>query len=167
MQLGGRLPLHLADVRRTARHVDHALERTLAGHGRLDVIGHSLGGLVATYWMKRIDRGRRIRRVITLGTPHRGTPYAWLGVLMCGAFSRAVWQMLPGSSLVRELAALPVPESSELICLGSHDDAVVPARLALPAAAPRLRASALSRVSHLDFVWSRRAFDYVASLLAA
>ncbi|HEU4428797.1 MAG TPA: alpha/beta fold hydrolase [Myxococcota bacterium] len=165
MRLGGRLPLHLADVRRTARHVDRALERTLSGAGRVDVIGHSLGGLVATYWLKRIDRGRRIRRVITLGTPHRGTPYAWFGVLLFGAFSRAVWQMLPGSRLVRELATLPVPESSELICLGSHDDAVVPARLALPAPAPRLRASALSRVSHLDFVWSRHAFDHVVTAL--
>jgi len=167
LRLGGRLPLHLSDVRRTARHVDRALERILGSETRVDVIGHSLGGLVATYWLKQIDRGRRIRRVITLATPHHGTPFAWFGVLVFGAFSRAVWQMLPGSNLLRELAALPVPESSELICLGSHDDSVVPARLALPEPAPRLRASAVRRVSHIDFVWSRRAFHHVATALAA
>jgi len=169
MRLGVRQPLHLADIRRTARHVDRELERLLGNspRSRVDVVGHSLGGLVATYWLKRIDQGRRIRRVITLGTPHHGTPYALLGVLLFGAISPAVWQMLPGSRFVRELAALPVPESSELICLASHDDAVVPASLATPAPAPRLRASAVSRIRHVDFLWSRDVFQHVASLLAA
>ena len=169
LRLGGRLPLHLADVRRTARRVDRALARLAerSSFGRVDVVGHSLGGLVATYWLKRIDQGRRIRRVITLGTPHRGTPFAYLGVLLFGAISPAVWQMLPGSRLVRELEALPVPESAELLALGSHDDAVVPARLAAPPAAPRLRSSAISRVRHVDFLWSRDVFAHVASALAA
>ena len=157
LRLGCRLPLHLADVRRSARRVERALDRLArrTSFGRVDVVGHSLGGLVATYWLKRIDQGRRIRRVITLGTPHRGTPYAALGVLLLGAISPAVWQMLPGSGLVRELAALPVPEGSELVALGSHDDAVVPASLALPRPAPRLRAAAISRASHIELLWSR------------
>jgi len=168
-RLGCRLPLHLADVRRSARRVERALDRLAQAtpFGRVDVVGHSLGGLVATYWLKRIDQGRRIRRVVTLGTPHRGTPFAALGVLLFGAISPAVWQMLPGSSLVRELAALPVPESSELIALGSHGDSVVPARVAFPMPAPRLRASAVSRIRHVDFLWSRDVFQHVAGALAA
>jgi pimeloyl-ACP methyl ester carboxylesterase len=168
LRLGCRLPLHLGDVRRSARRAERALERLARGAAfpRVDVIGHSLGGLVATYWLKRIDQGRRIRRVITLGTPHRGTPFAALGVLLFGAFSPAVWQMLPGSRLVRELAALPVPEGSELVALGSHDDAVVPARLALPPPAPRLRTRAIGRIRHVDFLWSRDVFRHVASALA-
>ncbi len=88
-------------------------------------------------------------------------------MLLFGAISPAVWQMLPGSRLVRELEALPVPESAELLALGSHDDAVVPARLAAPPAAPRLRSSAISRVRHVDFLWSRDVFAHVASALAA
>ena len=169
LRLGCRLPLHLAGVRASARRVDRELARIAARSplGRVDVVGHSLGGLVATYWLKQIDRGRSIRRVITMGTPHRGTPFALLGVLLFGAISPAVWQMLPGSQLVRELAALPVPETSELIALGSHDDAVVPARLALPAPAPRLRSAAVSRVRHVDFLWSRDVFDHVKGALAA
>jgi triacylglycerol esterase/lipase EstA (alpha/beta hydrolase family) len=169
LRLGGRLPLHLADVRRTARRVERALEQLAQRTpiGRVDVVGHSLGGLVATYWLKRIDHGRRIRRVVTLGTPHRGTPLALLGVLLFGAISPAVWQMLPGSALVRELEALPVPEGAELIALGSHDDAVVPVQLAVPAPAPRLRAAAISRVRHIDFLWSRDVFRHVEGALAA
>jgi triacylglycerol lipase len=169
LRLGCRLPLHLADVRRTARRVDRALAKLSrrTPFGRVDVVGHSLGGLVATYWLKRIDQGRRIRRVVTLGTPHQGTPFAYLGVLLFGAFSPAVWQMLPGSRLVRELAGLPVPESSELIALGSHDDSVVPAKLALPVAEPRSRSASVSRIRHIDFLWSRDVFNHVAGALAA
>lgn len=169
LRLGCRLPLHLADVRRTARRVDRALARlqSRTPFGRVDVVGHSLGGLVATYWLKRIDQGRRIRRVITLGTPHQGTPFAYLGVLLFGAISPAVWQMLPGSRLVRELAGLSVPETSELIALGSHDDSVVPARLAAAAAEPRSRSASVSRIRHIDFLWSRDVFNRVAGALAA
>lgn len=169
LRLGRRLPLHLADVRATAERVDRELARLAerAPFGRIDVVGHSLGGLVATYWLKRIDRGRRIRRVVTLGTPHQGTPFALLGVLLFGAISPAVWQMLPGSRFVRELDRLDVPEESELIALGSHDDGVVPARLALPSRAPRRRTAAVARVRHVDFLWSRDVFAHVASALAA
>ncbi len=166
LRLGCRLPLHLADVRSTARRVERALD-ALGSLGRVDVVGHSLGGLVATYWLKRIDRGRRIRRVITLGTPHRGTPLAWLGVVLFGVISPAVWQMLPESRLVRRLAELPVPEGSELIALGSVDDPVVPARLAAPRAAPRSRSTEVARVGHVDFLWSRDVFRHVAGALAA
>jgi triacylglycerol esterase/lipase EstA (alpha/beta hydrolase family) len=169
VRLGCRIPLHLADVRESARRLERKLERISERSplGRVDVVGHSLGGLVATYWLKRIDEGRRIRRVITLGTPHQGTPFALLGALLFGAISPAVWQMLPGSKLVRELEALPVPEHSELVALGSHDDSVVPAKLALPAPAPRLRALPVSRIRHIDFLWSRDVFDHVKGALAA
>ena len=169
VRLGGRLPLHLADGRASAQRLEATLDRIAARTplGRIDVVGHSLGGLVATYWLKRIDAGRRIRRVITLGTPHRGTPFALVGVLLFGAISPAVWQMLPGSRLVRELAALPVPEHSELIALGSQDDGVVPLKLALPAPGPRLRTLPVSRVRHVDFLWSRDVFAHVHGALAA
>jgi pimeloyl-ACP methyl ester carboxylesterase len=169
LRLGCRLPIHLADVRHTAERVDRALARIAltAPIGRVDVVGHSLGGLVATYWLKRIDRGRRIRRVITLGTPHRGTPLAWLGVALLGWISPAVWQMLPGSPLLRALARWPIPEGSELLALGSEGDAVVPAHLATPAPAPRLRCAAVSRIGHVELLWSRDVFARVAGALAA
>jgi triacylglycerol esterase/lipase EstA (alpha/beta hydrolase family) len=168
LRLGRRLPLHLADVRRSAKRAARALEQIAerAPLGRVDVVGHSLGGLVATYWLKRLDGGRRIRRVVTLGTPHRGTPFAALGVLLFGAVSPAVWQMLPGSPFVRALAAAPVPEGSELLALGSLADGVVPVACALPQPAPRLHTAAVARVRHVDFLWSRDVFDHVARALA-
>ncbi len=55
---------------------------------RLHLIGHSLGGLDARYMISRLDMASRVRSLVTIGTPHRGTPFAdW----MCSRFSR-IWQ---------------------------------------------------------------------------
>jgi pimeloyl-ACP methyl ester carboxylesterase len=43
------------------------------GASRVDVVGHSLGGLVARYLVE-IGHGERIRRLVTLGTPYVGHP---------------------------------------------------------------------------------------------
>lgn len=164
--LGGALPLHVGDVRASAARVNEELERLAlrSAFAYVDVVGHSLGGLVATYLLKRLDRGRRVRRVVTLGTPHGGTPAAWLGVALLGLVSRAVWQMLPGAPLLRELAALPVPEGAELLALASDRDAVVPEASVSPA--PRQHNLPLPGLGHVEFLSSRRAFHAVASALA-
>jgi hypothetical protein len=43
---------------------------------RVIVVAHSLGGLVARYWLGPLDGWRVCRALITLGTPHRGAPKA-------------------------------------------------------------------------------------------
>jgi pimeloyl-ACP methyl ester carboxylesterase len=132
----------------------------------VDVVGHSLGGLVAAYLLKCLDRGRRIRRVVTLGTPHRGTPLAILGVILFGLVSPAVWQMLPGAPLLHEIAATPVPEESELIALGSDADGVVPRAFASVLPAPRQANARVPDLGHVDFLLSRESFRFVAAALA-
>lgn len=168
MRLGGGLPLHLGDVRATARRVQRDLERlaTRSGVSYVDVVGHSLGGLVAAYHLKCLDQGRHVRRVVTLGTPHRGTPWALLGALVAGAFSAAVWQMIPGSPLLRALARLPVPANSELIALESDSDGVVPSSFARLPQAPRHANVHVLGLGHMDYLLSPAAFRFVAAALA-
>jgi triacylglycerol lipase len=132
----------------------------------VDVVGHSLGGLVATYLLKAIDRGKRVRRVVTLGAPHRGTPLALLGALPLGVFSRAVWQMLPGSPLLKEMERLPVPEGSDLFALEADADALVPLSFGRPPPAPRQANAVLAGIGHVDLLFSRCALDAVRTLLA-
>jgi triacylglycerol lipase len=161
--------LPIVDVRRSAAHADALLDRLERerSFSHVDVVGHSLGGLVAAYWLKRVDRGRRIRRVVTLGTPHAGTAFAGPGALLLGLFSRALWQMIPGSSLLRELEGEPMPVGSELVAIASRDDAVVPAHRARAANAPRQRSVELARVGHCELLWSQTAFRLVANALAS
>ncbi len=45
-------------------------------HDRIDLIAHSLGGLDARYALAHLGLSRRVRSLVTIGTPHRGTPLA-------------------------------------------------------------------------------------------
>ena len=45
-------------------------------HDRVDIVAHSLGGLDARYALARLGLASRVRALVTVGTPHRGTPLA-------------------------------------------------------------------------------------------
>jgi Lecithin:cholesterol acyltransferase len=57
--------------------------------GRVVVIGHSMGGLVARYWLGPGGGAALCRGLYTLGTPHRGAPKA-LDVIANGARLKGV-----------------------------------------------------------------------------
>jgi triacylglycerol lipase len=48
---------------------------------RVNVIAHSMGGLDARYAIARLGIARRVASLTTIGSPHRGTPLADLGVV--------------------------------------------------------------------------------------
>ncbi|MDJ0383384.1 alpha/beta fold hydrolase [Streptomyces sp. G-G2] len=86
---------------RLADHVEEMCART--GARRVDMVGHSLGGLVARYYVQRLGGDARVRTLVTLGTPHAGTRAA-----PCGDLHPLVRQIRPGSAVMEELAA-PAP----------------------------------------------------------
>ncbi|MDQ0788703.1 triacylglycerol lipase [Streptomyces sp. B3I8] len=78
------------------RHVEDLLART--GQGHVDVVGHSLGGLIARYYVQRLGGDLRVRTLVTLGTPHSGTRVAPLADA-----HPIVRQMRPHSAVLEEL----------------------------------------------------------------
>src|SRR5262245_38827837 len=108
------------DVQIAAKRVDAAI--AAARFDDVDVVGHSLGGLIATELLKNVDRGARVRRVITLGTPHAGAPLARYGAIATLGLSPCIRQLVQGSRYLAELAALPVPAGSELIAITGQAD---------------------------------------------
>ncbi|MET9056592.1 alpha/beta fold hydrolase [Streptomyces antibioticus] len=93
------------DIRTAAellgRHIEEICTRT--GSSRVDVVGHSLGGLIARYYAQRLGGDVRVRTLVTLGTPHSGTRVAPLANA-----HPIVRQMRPGSALIEELSR-PAP----------------------------------------------------------
>lgn len=66
---------------------------------RVIVIAHSMGGLVARYWLGPL-RGHSIcRALITLGTPHRGAPKALDWLVHGAAIGR--WRLDAASAVLR------------------------------------------------------------------
>ena len=88
------------DIRSAAellgRHIEEICERT--GSDRVDVVGHSLGGLIARYYVQRLGGDSRVRTLVTLGTPHSGT-----SVVPLANAHPIVRQTRPGSELIEEL----------------------------------------------------------------
>lgn len=113
-----------------AEMVAQKLERLCQRHNldRLHIIGHSKGGLVARTYIQRFGGDRRVKSLITLGTPHHGTPTAALGTVIMGGglLSRSPWQMLPGSPLLRRLREDHFPAGIPLASIYSKHDVICP-----------------------------------------
>jgi triacylglycerol lipase len=95
------------------------------GLGPLTIVGHSKGGLVAAYYVKKLGGWHRARAVVTLGTPHHGTPLAYLG-LPLGLVARSVLQLRPGSAFLELLHDGPWPTQVRLTSIWSRRDAWAP-----------------------------------------
>ncbi|MFI1372779.1 esterase/lipase family protein [Streptomyces longwoodensis] len=93
------------DIRTAAellgRHIEEICDRT--GSPQVDVVGHSLGGLIARYYVQCLGGDLRVRTLVTLGTPHSGTRVAPLANA-----HPIVRQMRPESPLIQELQS-PAP----------------------------------------------------------
>jgi triacylglycerol lipase len=92
-------------IPRAAVRLGDAIEKLSAasGYERIHVIGHSLGGLIARYYVQRQAGDRHVHTRVTLGTPNQGTQLAWAAPLL-----PLVRQLTPNSSVIQELAE-PAP----------------------------------------------------------
>jgi triacylglycerol lipase len=114
-----------AGVPQLAAGLVEAVRTVLRRTGSPDVhlVGHSLGGLVARYAVQLLGLDEVTRSVVTVGTPHRGTRLAWLGL------GPAAAQLQPGSGLLRDLP--PLEDTSRVrwaVVQGSADILVSPRR---------------------------------------
>jgi len=152
----------LGDIRDLAIRVHRELEDQ--GVQQCDMVGYSMGGLVAAYLAKCLDHGRRIRRVITLGTPHRGVPFLadWRGRL---ARWRSAEQMRAGSALLDHLLRLPLPDGVRMLSIAGGDDSVVPPDAARLDGAG-CRNLVVPGLDHWSLLTSRRTFRCVRDVLA-
>ena len=98
------------------------------GLERFHIVGHSKGGIVARHYVQHHGGDKRVKSVVTLGSPHHGTPTAAIGVgLMAGGLiSKSPIQMLPGSSLMRMLRKDSFPPGVPLSSIYSRHDVVCP-----------------------------------------
>jgi triacylglycerol esterase/lipase EstA (alpha/beta hydrolase family) len=104
--------LGLGDIGQTSQPLAGLVDqvRAQSGAARVDLIGHSQGGLVARYYVKNLGGSAKVDRVVSLGAPHYGTYVAnfvaffglgnCIGIIACE-------QMAIGSSFLNNLNAGP------------------------------------------------------------
>jgi triacylglycerol esterase/lipase EstA (alpha/beta hydrolase family) len=129
------------------------------GAARVAVIAHSMGGLVARAYLRRVGAAR-IARLVTIGTPHHGSMLAWTFAGRCLAQMRPGNPWLAGINAA-ENDASPVPVVS---VWSRHDSMVAPQASADLACA---RNVVLSGIGHNALLSSRRVMDEVARVVAS
>ncbi len=120
--------LNMRDIRASALLIHRKVEQIIkqAGVHRIDIVGHSMGGLIGLYYIKHLGGQSRVRRMVMLGTPARGTWAALVGVAALGLVSASSWQLLPGSSFLQELHDGPLPHGVEFFTIAAERDWVCP-----------------------------------------
>ena len=153
-----------SDVRAAAAALGEAVEQACAqtGHERVHVVAHSMGGVVARYYVQRMGGDERVHTLVTLGSPHGGTDLARLVPMK---LSR---QLRPGSELLAELAE-PAPGCrTRFLALWSDLDQLIYPKRNARIDHPDLHAHnvMLRGVGHMSLPIDRRAARMVARALA-
>jgi pimeloyl-ACP methyl ester carboxylesterase len=147
------LPLDtIAEV--VGRRIDDARERFDAD--RVHVVAHSLGGLAVRAWMANHNGDDVIDRIVTLGAPHQGTPWAYLPGL-----PPSLKAVRPGSSYLTDL---PAQADDRWTTVGATADVVVPHRFAHLPGAHQVN---LDGVGHLGLLHHESAWRVVTDALKA
>jgi len=152
------------DVRSVAVRLQQLVETTCqeTGYERVHVIGHSLGGVVARYYVQRLGGDARVHTLCTLGSPHSGTHTARLWP------QRFVQQLRPGSDVVGELAQ-PAPGCrTRFVAFWSDLDQMVVPKRSARIDHPDLQARnvLLRGVGHMSLPIDGRVVHEIAFLLA-
>ncbi len=120
--------LNIGDIRKSAYRIHKKIQEILRGTDldRLDIIGHSMGGLIGLYYIKRLGGHQFVRRFISLGTPHQGTWFALVGIPTLGLISPSVWQLIPNNFFLKELQATPLPSNVSYYSIAGRRDWICP-----------------------------------------
>lgn len=130
----------------------------------VDAVAVSMGGLVcrnaASERMMHGRRRLRIRRLFTIGTPHRG---AWLAERI--AVDRAARAMKPGSAFLARLDRELASADYEMVCYARLYDEFVGATRSAPHGRDPIWLSGPRVLSHLTIAQDRRILADVAARL--
>lgn len=154
-------------IDRLAEKVRDKVERLYERYpqmGPLSIIGHSKGGLIGHYYVKRLGGDRRVKNLITMASPHNGSPSAYFGIAAYGLISRSIWQLTPMSPFIRRLKMGAFPRDVRFTSLFSKADRVNPfpsCILENPHDHANLSNVEVADVVHREFVTSRTVYQVV------
>jgi triacylglycerol lipase len=154
-------------VEELGRKVDMVMRKTDAQ--QIDIVAHSLGGIVSRTYLTLGEGRGKVRRLVTLGTPHQGTHMSFMAKgLSRGALDA---DLRVNSYLLRLLNNTELPKTSEIVSIHSPFDwTVLPADNAHCTGSPcaQIKNIQLEYIGHMGLLYSSEAFDaIVRSILLA
>jgi triacylglycerol esterase/lipase EstA (alpha/beta hydrolase family) len=149
----------MAYSRLLSKQIDTVLEvNGLGPDAQVDIVAHSMGGVIARLALLEVQNISRVRTLVTLGTPHAGTAAARFGGTECCKALR------PDSETIAALSQqLPWRGPCRLVCLWSEADPLMqPAETAQVFGAENRR---LVGVRHTDYLLRREVWREVHEAL--
>ena len=153
-----------SDVRKAAAELGRHVERVCqqSGYEQVFLVGHSLGGIIARYYVQCLAGDARVSTLVTLGSPHAGSQLARMAPLLVGR------QLRPNSELMRELAG-PARCSTRFVAIYSDRDEVVVPNSSARLDHPDLRVTTLliHGVGHLSLLVNSTVAHAIAAALTS
>lgn len=133
--------------------------RAATGAAEVDLVGHSMGGVVGRYYVSLAGGDGVVKHLITIGSPHSGTEISKIGV------GHPTRELLLGSNLLTRLAASPPPAHTRITSIWSRGDALVPGARQRPF--PGAEVVMYPDLGHVGLLASRRVARAVIERLSA
>jgi pimeloyl-ACP methyl ester carboxylesterase len=156
----------MLSIKDYGKEVHEAVKKIQESTGKHDliIVCHSMGGLVAKEFLYHHPvEGVRVRKIITLGTPHAGTKLARLGALIR---SRCCKEMRPNSKLTTLLQTKAKQDTStQYRQIGSKTDCIILPRKSATNAdeSSTVKNYVLEATGHIGYLFSDTAADITIS----
>jgi triacylglycerol lipase len=149
-----------AAAARLGEQVEAICEQT--GYERIHVVGHSMGGILARYYVQRLGGDARVHTLVTLGSPHGGTGAARL--LPFGVTA----QLTPTSAVIEELRSPAAGCRTRFVAFWSDLDGLISPKRAARIDHPDLsvRNVFVRGAGHMSLPIDRRVVHDIVTTLA-
>jgi triacylglycerol lipase len=134
----------------------HAMRRDF-GVKKVDIVAHSMGGILARYVLQKMGNDGLVRKLITLGTPHQGTCLSRYLLLT------HLRELMPGSQTLLDLEnAAPLTKTQAVAVYGSLDVLMWPRERAHWSGVRNIQ---LKGVGHAGLLFSKRVVQIILAHL--
>lgn len=155
------LNTYTSTIEAMAREIKKVVEEIIkkTKHKKVDIIGHSLGGLVGRYYVQNLGGYKRVNNLITLATPNWGTALAIFGI------GPSAKQMRPEAEFIDRLNTdINNLRKINFASIWSPFDSLVipPTNAILRGAGKNIR---IDFVGHIGMLYSDRVFELICKIL--
>jgi pimeloyl-ACP methyl ester carboxylesterase len=156
------LGLPIWSIEHYAKLVDEKVKEISQATGRNDLIliGHSMGGIIASFWATQQTQGIQVKSVISLSSPFQGTKRAEVGIGECAK------QLKIGSEFLQNLyQKIQQSQAIRFFHIGSESDTTIrPLFSAFVSGKP---GKIYEKLGHMMYLFSDDVIDDVAEYLQA
>lgn len=155
----------------SAHFIDYKIKRQIDRHKleKIHIVAHSKGGLVALWYLLKCGGSKYCDKLVTMGSPFGGSIWTWAALVTpIGLLFRDVWEMRPGSELIREIDEARIPSNLHIYNLYSNRDWIAHGRKGILQEGrynPQITPIPMHSITHFQFLSSKEAVETISEII--